>query len=222
MQQGIQEEVGVPQQVEQLIEEPEINMFGLNRFLQALYLKRRNLTMIFAGIATLITFDFFCLLVLPFQIYFSEQVIVIKNHEKMNFFIMRESAQLVLLSLILYALRMKASLPEFYTSDVLPNPEIVGLDIAGGGIFGARQQRVKLAKIFHLNLKRRKLADRSVDMESKLSQALSEWNDPANASKGSQADSSSLSGNSFKDHKFLILNPTDFTPDKNLKRLTTT
>eukprot|EP00356_Strombidium_inclinatum_P015829 CAMPEP_0170505920 /NCGR_PEP_ID=MMETSP0208-20121228/52789_1 /TAXON_ID=197538 /ORGANISM="Strombidium inclinatum, Strain S3" /LENGTH=212 /DNA_ID=CAMNT_0010787099 /DNA_START=617 /DNA_END=1252 /DNA_ORIENTATION=- len=189
---------------------------GIGRFLGALMMKRKLLGWVFGASVLIMIFDFISLLVLPFQIYFSRELIVIHNDRKTEFFIARELLLLITFTCVFYSMRMRANFPEFYSSDVPENPEHYGLDVDGRGAFGplAEPTPHRLAKIYHLKVKRKKVATRSCDMESNLTEVVKQWNDPLNVSFSNSSISSA--GNDFKNHHLVVVNPTEFKPTDQL------
>mmetsp|Transcript_12767 Transcript_12767/g.21565 ORF Transcript_12767/g.21565 Transcript_12767/m.21565 type:complete len:316 (-) Transcript_12767:346-1293(-) len=162
---------------------------GISRFLRAIEQKRMLLRTNFFCTSWIILFDFFSLLVLPFKDEFGNDLIIEQNRTKASYIMVRETLFFASVLLICLVMRMRAKFPDFYSSELHHNPEFVGLDMDGRFVFldlssnsnpNSRQNARKLAKIFHMKLKRNKVLNPNVELESQLSNALRQWNDPVN------------------------------------------
>ena len=185
--------------------------------LKSIYLKRRMLLILASITILIILFDLIATFAAKFIPQFYQ--VIPQNQIKMRFVMCRETLYLVLINIIVFVMRMRRSFPEFFSSELRTNPDVVGLDLGNGfvanqggdeaaapGAAGAAGPgsdplpRRLLPKVHKLRLKRSRLLQKSCDIDSDLSEVLRQ--------------APSREGRLPQDHQFVVLNPIQFSNDE--------
>ena len=128
--------------------------------------------------------------------------LIIEIQSKFLIHIIRQAAQFTTLSIILWTMRMKIRLPQFYDCELFSNPELFGLEFnqinPDWQIPNQRPMHQHLPKIQKVKLYKNRLIDRSLDIDSDISKVFD------------RLDKRSINGSdSIYNHQYVVIDPVD-------------
>ena len=141
---------------------------GASRFLKSIQLKKQMMVSLSVLTVVIVLFNMCSILFVSNLSDF--KVFKRNNMSKTCYFILRESIYLICITAICVIMRVRLYLPEFFGNEIHANPEQSGF--LGNNDFASRTNTLGQAKVLKLRLNKNRLLDKSLDLESNLTDGL--------------------------------------------------